>query len=408
MTAISVHGGADGITAHLDDLLRVAGEMRYASTAVEQISHDVRTNAAYWLIDGQLDLDTLPLHLAVTALVGPFGRLTLTGAALEHLASAMRAAVELYEDADDTVLESLAGALGHLAAATGAVAIGHYRTAGHQFFDAVPDVTDVVTGALRPLDHPVAAAVTDGHAVVTRLGTDTSAEGSRAPASITDLIDELAWRNAGKHGEISVSILVGADGVRRAIVDIPGTKSWNPLPNRDVTSVGTDIRALAGDDTSYEHGVLEALTDAGISSHDQVLLVGHSEGGIVAVDAARDAVRSGRFNITHVVTAGSPIGVIARDLPASVQVLALENSADLVPRCDGAANPDRTNLTTVTGRVQHYSVGADHDIEKSYEPLAAATDRSVDPSIEHFIRSAHGFLDAPAVATSTFWIRRRL
>ena len=70
--------------------------------------------------------------------------------------------------------------------------------------------------------------------------------------------------------------------------------------------------------------------------HTEVMLVGHSEGGIVAVDAARDAAASGRFRITHVVTAGSPVGDLAGELPTTVQLLALENTADVVPALDNA------------------------------------------------------------------------
>ena len=138
-----------------------------------------------------------------------------------------------------------------------------------------------------------------------------------------------------------MSFVTGTDGRRRAIVDIPGTKSWNPAPVADVTSVGTDILAIAGHDTSYERGVFAALADAGVRPDDQVMLVGHSEGGIVAVNAARDAAASGRFRVTHVVTAGSPVGALAAELPSSVQLLALENTADVVPALDDVPNPDR-------------------------------------------------------------------
>ena len=52
----------------------------------------------------------------------------------------------------------------------------------------------------------------------------------------------------------------------------------------------------------------------------------------------------------------SPIGRISRDLPESVQVLALENSADVVPHCDAAENPDRPNITTVTADEQQFDI----------------------------------------------------
>jgi pimeloyl-ACP methyl ester carboxylesterase len=111
--------------------------------------------------------------------------------------------------------------------------------------------------------------------------------------------------------------------------------------------VGTDLRAMAGLNTSYEEGVMQALDAAGVGPHTDVMLVGHSEGGIIAINTARDAVRSGRFRVTHVVTAGSPIGEVSDELPRSVQVLALENDDDVVPATDSADNPEDPNITTV-------------------------------------------------------------
>ena len=158
------------------------------------------------------------------------------------------------------------------------------------------------------------------------LGRDTGRDGF-APHDLTDLVDELAVRDDTVAGEVSVAFVTGADGRRRAIVDVPGTKSWSPGRTDDVTSLSTNARALVGASTTYEHGVLDAMTRAGVTHTDQVMLVGHSEGGMVAVTAARDAVRTGRFDVTHVVTAGSPIARSVGDLPESVRVLALENDA---------------------------------------------------------------------------------
>lgn len=407
MTAITVNGG---ITAYLDDLLHLARLLDSGSTAVSDADSHTRSLTVFWQLDDNLNSDTLPIHLLVQALIGPFGRLPVTAAALDRSAAGLRAIVRLYEGADDNVLDSIGNSLGslcgHLAASAGDAVTGHWSDAGHDLFDTLPAAVELAGVAARPLLAPATALLPDGHAEVTALGRDESATGISAPRTLANLVNELAWRNAGRHGEISVALLVGADGVRRAIVDIPGTKSWNPFPNHDVTSVGTDVRAMAGEQTSYEQGVLQAMRDAGVGADDQVMLVGHSEGGIVAIDTARDAVRSGQFNVTHVITAGSPIGVIGRQVPRTVRVLAFENSADVVPDPDGAPNPIRRDFTTVVGREQHYSIGADHDIEQSYEPIAVAADHSRNPALAEFRDSAAGFLDAGSITTNVYWVRR--
>jgi pimeloyl-ACP methyl ester carboxylesterase len=162
-----------------------------------------------------------------------------------------------------------------------------------------------------------------------------------------------------------------------------------------------------GRPTAYEGGVLAAMRAAGVRSTDKVMLVGHSEGGMVAVTAARDAVASGAFDITHVVTAGSPVGLTAGALPAGVQLLALENSQDVVPHLDGRRNPDRTNVTTVTGTRGDGTVVGDHDIAGAYVPLAADAQASGDPSVRDFLSSADGYFQGISVETHTYQIQRK-
>jgi hypothetical protein len=409
MTAISVTGGADGITAQVDDLLGLAGQLRGGAAALGDALDVLNAPMLRWQVaDATADdlVGALELHDALSALAGPFGPLALTADRLDHLAAGLQFAAIAYRHADDSVRESLLDGLGHLFAARLRAGIGDFPGAEHELFADLPALADASTALAGWLETPYAAAVPDGRAVLHDLGPDNRPQSTSAPTTLADLVSGLAVRNAGRHGEISVSFVIGADGARRAIVDVPGTKSWNPAPNHDITSVGTDIRALAGRDTAYEDGIFAALTAAGVRPDEHVMLVGHSEGGIVAVNAARDSAASGRFRITHVVTAGSPIGRVARALPSSVQVLALENRADVVPHCDAADNPDRPDITTVTGDEQHFGITADHDLQQSYEPIAGAADDSGDASIRAFTSSAQEFLGGTTMETHAYWITR--
>jgi thioesterase domain-containing protein len=134
------------------------------------------------------------------------------------------------------------------------------------------------------------------------------------------------------------------------------------------------------------------------------MLVGHSQGGIVAVDAARDFTQSGKYNVTHVVTAGSPVGQV--DVPASVQVLSIENKHDIVPHLDARANPDAANRVTITVDRQNGSVGGNHALGKVYLPAAAGVDRSGDPSIRTYVDSAGPFLGGDSVTTQRYRVER--
>jgi pimeloyl-ACP methyl ester carboxylesterase len=218
-------------------------------------------------------------------------------------------------------------------------------------------------------------------------------------------MDGLARRHirspVGAPDQIDVRVITHADGSRAYIVDLPGTKAWN-LPGGVDTALndaGTNVHAMGGDVTTRQKAIAEALHLAGANSTDPVMLIGHSQGGIVAAQIAQAAGTSDfNYNVTHVVTAGAPIARI--DIPNNVQVLALENSHDIVPHLDAADNPDRPNLTTVTFDNQQGTIVGDHSIEQVYVPAAQALDTSTDPSVTAYRDSAGAFLSAAGDGTT--------
>lgn len=130
------------------------------------------------------------------------------------------------------------------------------------------------------------------------------------------------------------------------------------------------------------------------------MLVGHSQGGVVAAQAAADSARGTLgYIITHVVTAGSPVALA--DVPPSVQVLSLENVNNLVPQLDGEPNPASANHTTVrfesdTGTFDNHSHNA------AYQAMADQWSEHPDiaPSAEAFMDSAGPFLADPKDQTT--------
>lgn len=135
------------------------------------------------------------------------------------------------------------------------------------------------------------------------------------------------------------------------------------------------------------------------------MLVGHSQGGLVAMRAAEQYARDGRFAVTHVVTAGSPTARMA--VPASVHVLALENRYDLVPRLDGEPAPAEVNRVTVLFETQTHDVGGNHALATTYVPAARAVDGDMsDASLRAWRRSAGAFLAPTGVTvhvSTTVW-----
>ncbi|KAB7746437.1 hypothetical protein GA707_02765 [Nostocoides sp. F2B08] len=141
------------------------------------------------------------------------------------------------------------------------------------------------------------------------------------------------------------------DGSGAWIVQIPGTQQWSPRADPRVHDLTSDVRAMSLRPSVLAETALAALLDAQVRSGrpdargEPVMLTGHSLGGIVATAIAADARLREEVNLTHVVTAGSPVGHMP--VPPGVQVLALEHTGDIVPLADLTPNPDLPHWTTV-------------------------------------------------------------
>lgn len=189
-------------------------------------------------------------------------------------------------------------------------------------------------------------------------------------------------------GEIGVKRVLGSDGVVRWIVELPGTEHWPLEAGEQLRDTATNVHTMAGRRTAYMRGVHDALAAAGVQAGQPVMLVGHSQGGMTAAALAADEQFRARFDVTHVVTAGSPVA--RTDVPRDVQVLALENGYDVVPRVDGLANRDLPNVTTVRQDDQQGSVGGNHALSGYAERARSLPDH---PSVAAWQDSAQGFFD---------------
>jgi hypothetical protein len=277
----------------------------------------------------------------------------------------------------------------------------------------VPLVAGVL--GLRPV-HPTeadaAADVADlypaeGSPDVLRRPDLTVPLGSTPPHDLAGLIHHLEQTNdlspsdrPGDQGTIEVQTLLEPDGSVRHIVYLPGTDDLATTPwsaDGDVRDLPADLRVISGAGTTYADGICRAMHRAGIGPHDPVLLVGHSLGGM---EAATLLAHGSGFDVTHVVTAGSPIAGVS-DYPVGSHVLSLENRGDVVPLLDGHDNADTVPQVTVRFDDHETSIAGNHDV-RHYVHGAEAVDDSRDRSVREQIDSlrAHGFLGSRAPATS--------
>lgn len=181
----------------------------------------------------------------------------------------------------------------------------------------------------------------------------------KEPQSLQSLIDlgNSAYSSeAFPNGGVQVVGVEGADGTTRFIVAVPGTEpaltSWEGWTGHENgrdwpanlwgvangTSSGTQAAQQAVD-----HAIAQYLADhpdANIGEHPQLLMTGHSQGGIITANMAADEGFSSRYDIQGVVTYGSPVD--CAEVPSNVPVLALQHGSediwsdfgDPVPRLD--------------------------------------------------------------------------
>lgn len=126
------------------------------------------------------------------------------------------------------------------------------------------------------------------------------------------------------------------------VVMVPGTKGGLGGPQPMNWRSNLDLAAGRDSDSSaaVEAALEQAMAAEGADSRKEpVMLVGHSQGGLVAAHLARKFADQKRYNVTHVVTFGSPVGRMRA--PAHVQQLNIEQRQDVVPRTDAGSTGSR-------------------------------------------------------------------
>ena len=225
------------------------------------------------------------------------------------------------------------------------------------------------------------------------------------PDSVAALFEHARVLQADE-GQVQISSVVGADGVQRFVVQIPGTQDWSPLRGDNPVDLTTNVSLMAGEQTVMQELVAAAMTEAGVGPGDPVMLVGHSQGGITAAALAADPGFRQSFDVQHVVTGGSPIARF--DIPSDISVLSIEHDQDPVPMLEGRENPDRPGWVTVE---RDLSGTGDRDpatahLLDRYVQTGRLVDESTDPSLAEWRAGAEPFLGGSAAQVERVQIER--
>jgi hypothetical protein len=351
-----------------DEAARIAGSARVAPPRVWGTAGVARVRG--WLYAERAVLDA----------VGP-GGLWGEALALDSLAHRLRLAARAYEEVEGAVAAVL---------------------------DGVADVADLAArggwltdGGRLPTVRPVGA-------VLTGVLVGDEVDAGRAPG----LSDLLAAGEGLDGGRVRVLEMLRPDGGSAWVVVVPGTQEWSPRAGPNPFDLTTDVRAMTGEPTVAAAGVLAVLETARSRSGrstdaDPVLLVGHSQGGILAAALASDPSVRARHRVTHVVTSGSPVALFP--VPGSVRVLAVEHTDDPVPRLDLTPNPASSSWVSV--RAPRGPTALDvtsHRLGGYVETLRAAegAPRGTVPGLDAWQASAGAFLGAPVRSLSEFEVER--
>lgn len=198
---------------------------------------------------------------------------------------------------------------------------------------------------------------------------------SASPQDLGDLlIDNDSLRTKGRGADSSGALATGRIGVQEVrgasggdpvyIVQVPPTEGPDVLDlsgaygqTGNSRDWGSNLRLVAGQDPAAMDDVRAAMAAADVPAGADVMLVGHSQGGIITSHLAADPSfnstcgEEGTFNVTHSFSAGSPVQTV---IPS-------QDSTQVVNVAHGPVGLD-----------PHLSPGTSHrpDLEYTGDPIA--------------------------------------
>jgi pimeloyl-ACP methyl ester carboxylesterase len=263
---------------------------------------------------------------------------------------------------------------------------------------------------------------------------DSGAVGAPAPTSIAEMIEILGQVDDAAAEKIRVDRLTPvlapggpagsfgfeADGQNLTtagalfLAYIPGTQIWSATAGKNVFDATSNVAAMASrNSAASERAVDQALRQAGAGRGDRVILVGHSQGGIVAGNLAsrqgyqsHDAKARGTgYQVAGLVTIGAPIGQLAN--LNRVPTLSIEHTNDLVPKLDNQPNPLQANWVTATREVRAEGLTGPHEISK-YRETAGLVDRSASSGLADIRSQILGVVRGHQIEKSSWYQLNRV
>lgn len=146
--------------------------------------------------------------------------------------------------------------------------------------------------------------------------------------------DARRWegREQSTKGLVRVTTMETPEGPR-VVVSVPGTMEWGPVAGDNPMDVTSDLATMNGSGQStVSDAVRLAMGKANIPDDAEVMMVGHSLGGITVGHLLEDPEFAREYHVTHAMTFGSPIESFRID--PDLHVTQFGHTYDVVHRLD--------------------------------------------------------------------------
>lgn len=174
----------------------------------------------------------------------------------------------------------------------------------------------------------------------------------------------------------------------RYVVYVAPTQTFSPISDHEPWDLTSNVAGVAGLPAGSIRATELAMADAGIAPGDEVVLVGFSQGGLVA-----DAIAaSGRWNTVGLETYGDPGGGI--ELPEGIRGVAVRHSDDFVVATGGAQGPTDRTIVERRAFAEGAELPTDLPVPAHQKRAYAETARMLDAARSRELRRELDALDA--------------
>lgn len=220
------------------------------------------------------------------------------------------------------------------------------------------------------------------------------------PTSALELAERQLELGQSSLPLIRIDTVTGEDG-RSVFLYLPGTQTWG-VGGENPLDMQSNFLAMAGEGlAASEVAAISALRAVGFSREDRLILVGHSQGGLIA----KNLSLTFESQVRGVVTFGAPI--LASQLP-SVPALVFEHVNDPIPALASMENKYPAHALTISRQYPSSSMLQSHLMEsyRDTSKLADSDSSSQLISVERQIFADVGVLNHATCTSHLFEIRR--